>query len=309
MPGSDLQLSFGGLVTGAGTPYRIRTITGLRDFTVRSTDDSTATRWGSFVGGDQVESASIQIEYVYANDPDVTRALEVAFSPAVQSIPSALQEMGWKWPGEVELVRYARCRRRQRAMSYQSERTNGPVSMLVELQAPDPRAYSAAVHQDVVSPFSDDSLSFDLTEGTGTSLGTDLDAGAGGDLGINMAGTGGAGTVFVSNAGNTDTWPTVTFRAPGGMSHWRLHNLWTGQFAEFVFALGPGQEMVVDFAAKATPKTGDVVTVDGAARYAAWIHPRAPLAFPAGVSELRLDVLDGDETNALALVEWRDAFL
>lgn len=310
MPGDDLQLSFGGLTVGKGTPYRVRNITGLRDFSVRSTDDSSASRWGSFAGPDQVESSSITIEFIVAYDQGTIRNLETAFAPADQSSPSALLPLSWKWPDDVEVYRLARCRRRTRAMTPQSERANGAVSMLVELQAPDPRMYAAAPHLETLLPFGEGTLGFNFTVGSGADIGMNWPTGTGTNIGANYAGERGSGTVFAPNDGNATTFPTVTFIGPpDGMNRWRLRNLWTGESADFAWPLGAGEQMVVDFAVKATPKTGDAVTVDGAARYSAWQHPRVPLRLPAGVSELRFDVLEGSETGALAQIEWNDAWI
>lgn len=308
MPASDLQLSFGGLTCGAGTPYRIRTITGLRDFEAVASDEAAASRWGTLVGADQVDAAKVSIEFVFANDSTVLADLQAAFLPAPQTSPASLGELAWKWPDEPEMFRQARCRRRARVLSPVSERTGGMVVMLVELQAPDPRAYSTAVQEDALAPFGDDSLGLDLTQSSGVNVGLDLDQSSGVNLGVDLSGTTGAGTVVVVNAGNTESWPVVTFTAPAGMVSWRLQNLTTGEVAEFRWPLGAGEQMVVDFASVATPKPGDAVLVAGAPRYSAWLHPRTPLALVEGPNEFRFDVLDGDGA-AVAVVESRSAWL
>jgi hypothetical protein len=309
MPSEDLQLSFGGLTCGKSTPYRIRTIEGLDDFAARGADDTIAGRWGSLVGSDMVESPRIVVEFIFPNDPSTILDLEAAFRPAPQSAPSSLLPLMWKWPGKEERIRWARCRRRTRPMTVQSERTNGPVSMFVELYAPDPRAYSADLHSEAAPPFTADSLYLDFTDGTGGDLSFDFTDGSGGDLSFDFAGTAASGTIIVRNSGTVASYPRVTFAAPLGMERWSLTNLTTGDEATFIYPLGSGQQMVVDFAVVATPATGDAVLVNGTARYSAWRHPRVPLTVEPGDNEFRFDVLDGDTTNALALIEWRHAYV
>lgn len=301
MPSGDLQLSYNGLTVGKDTPYRIRSISGLRDFSVRGNDEGTATRWGTFIGTDQVESSSITIEFLFGWDPAVIRDLATAFSPEPPGYGDTLSELAWKWPDEPELFRWARVRRRSRSMTYQSERVGGATTMLVELQAPDPRAYSVTVVQEQLGGFVSDSLGSDIDTGT------DLTVGSGTSLGFDFGGEPGSGSIFITNEGTTDTWPTVTFS--GNISRWRLRNLTTGDYTEFAWPLSAGQVLVADMPIKATPRTGDAILIDGAPYYQAWQHPRVPLVLVPGVNELRFDVLEGDPSGATAQVEVRAAYI
>lgn len=309
MPSEDLQLSFGSFTCGKSTPYRIKEISGLEDFSVRSQDDTTASRWGSLISADEAGAATIVIEFIFPNDPNTILALEQAFLPASQSAPSTLTPLMWKWPGKNSRLRMARCRRRSRPMTVESERPGGAVSMFVELHAPDPRIYSADLHTASVPAFGGDGLGVELSVGSGTGLGVDLSVGSGTGLGIDFSGTSGGGTVFCVNAGTVESWPAVTFVAPLGMNSWRLTNITTNEAGSFQFPVSGPQQFVVDWSIVATPAIGDAVTLDGAARYSAWQRPRIPVSVAPGYNEFRFDVLDGDDTNAYALIGYHDAWL
>lgn len=307
MLAEDLQLSFAGLTCGKGTPYRIRQITGLMDFDTTAVDSPPGNRWGSIPSLDLADAATITIEFWFPNDPATVAALRAAFAPSEQYSGVVLVPLVWKWPGEVEKFRLARCRRRSQAMSHVSERTGGPVSMLVELNAPDPRAYATEIRSESIPAFAGDAFYLTLDQGSGTDLGFDMAAGSGADQGFNFSGSSGGGLVVLRNDGTSSVWGNVEFTAPAGLSRWRLVNLTTGDEANFEFGLSGPTPLVVDFEAAATPKTGEVVTYDGESRYSAWLHPRVPLAIPPGDSQWRFDVFEGDATNANAQITYSAA--
>lgn len=300
---SDYQASFGGLVVGAGTPWLFAAIDGLETFESRTTDVVSPVLWGTLPGTDFVDERTVTITFRVVGGAAVRQQLENAFLPG----GSTLSTFVYKLPNREELQMLARCRRRARPIAVDTE--YGIVDITVELGMPDPRRYSTTLYQGSASPFITTGGGFELATGSGVNLGFDLTAGAGVNLGFDMSAVVGGGSTFAVNSGNVDTYPTVTFTAPGGMTQWKLSNLTTGESMSFAMTLNPGEQLIADISAIATGKTGLPISLAGVSRYASWQAPRIPVRLSPGSNLMRFDVQAGVATGAIAAISWRNAYL
>jgi len=301
---SDYQASFNGLTFGAGTQWPFIEIVGLEEFAVRNTDTPAPTLWGLFPGVDYASERVITMTVLFIGDPSLVYQFEAAFLPS----STALLPFVYKLPGREEMTVSARCRRRSRPVSKDSQ--YGLLEFVVELDAPDPRRYSNALQQSQVSPFVSGSAGLKMTVGAGTGLGFLMNVGAGTGLGLKMTSIAAFGAQALSNNGNVDTYPTFVFTNVGtGMSSWTVINDTTGISATFNQTVQVGDTFTVTMGAVATPTSGLPVNFNGVSRYGTWQVPRLPLSLAPGVNSLRYIVNSGDAGNARCLATWRNAYL
>jgi hypothetical protein len=298
---ADYQVVFGGFTIGDLTEYDIVDITGLEGLEVRSNDVVRPSGWGAIAQAAFVNPKVIDIEVECPADSTLIRALEAAFTPPALDAPAALVTTTIKFPGREEWQLKTRCARRGRSRNIQSEL--GLTTIVIQLEAPDPRLYSSTLSQASSPAFVVDGGGLELTAGSGANLGTDLTVDSGAALGVDLSAVVGSGLVTVINTGTVATFPTVTFTAPAGMSQFRLSNLTTGEVADFVQTVNPGEAFIVDW----TPDAALPVSIGGASRYSSWQAPRVALRIVPGSNLFRFDVFVGVASGAQALVQWRSA--
>ena len=298
---SDYQVVFGGFTIGDLTDYDVVEITGLEGHEVRSNDVVRPAGWGAIAQSAFVNPKLVDIQVEVPADALLLQELEAAFVPPGLDAPAALVSTVFKFPGREEWLVQARCARRGRARNIQSE--VGLTTVMIQLEVPDPRLYSSTLSSSAASAFVVAGGGFEFDQSSGVNLGFDFTVGSGANLGFDMTAVVGSGLVVAVNAGSVATFPTVSFTAASGMSQFRLSNLTTGEVADFVQTVNPGETFIVDW----SPGALLPVSIGGASRYTSWQSPRVPIRLAPGSNQFRFDVLAGVSTGASALLQWRSA--
>lgn len=303
----DYQLDYNGTVIGDGTVWDVTNWGGLEEWTSRNTDVTIPSGWGA-LGGSAFVAARVAQVTVESVDPVAITLLEATLTPPPLSAPATLYPVRWKFPEREELVAYGRVSRRSRPRTITT--ALGLTSLAFELEFPDPRCYAYTPSTGTAPVYVAAATAWDLTASSGTNAGTDLAVDSGTGAGFDFVGTAGSGLVTVSNAGDVETYPVLTFTAANSaVNQWSLTNLTTGAVLTFSTTVAPGDVMIVDLRpASSTSTTVVPVTINGTAEYSAWVAPRTPMAFPPGESVLRLDQLSGSGTLTCG-ISWQSAYL
>lgn len=283
----DGQYEYRGLVFGAGTTYKVRSIEGLEDLTVRVDDAPLPRGHGSVPGPYYVAAKDAIIEFVLRDDPTAQLAqLRKTFTVA-----AAPEPLTWKRAGFPErLIRVAPAGM-VHAEAYPEA---GVVARpKVALTAADPRIYSADLKVANVVRFTTAGGAVDYTP----DYPKDFPAGPPGGV--------------VNNVGSSPAFPLLRFYGPtdgGTVTSVTLRNLTTGQSFVANTAIAAGQTLTVDGEAYVTGNGARVVDLAGANRYDAWAQPRVPFELPPGQSVLRYEST-GTSTATMCVVNWRDTWI
>lgn len=111
------------------------------------------------------------------------------------------------------------------------------------------------------------------------------------------------------NGGTSDAHPHITVSGPdsGSADGIRLTNTTNGSKLEVSTSIGAGQTLIVRMREWATHQFDRlIVELDGANAYNGWTNRGEAFYLPPGNSQLRLEVLAGDETGVRATVSYRD---
>lgn len=277
------QAQIDDLLVGRGSPYGITSFTsGIPS--LRTADTDRGGRDGSTPGADLM-GARIARLTLSARDgnppgrgpwlPDVVDALA-----AVLRRRDGLFPLVWRpWRAAEPRALFVRPRRAEWAQNH-GEWSLGIVDGVpIELYAPDPRWYDVDVSTALIEP----------PEGQ---------SGRGYDRTYPLTYPGGvAGSVFVTNRGNVETWPRVTI--PGPVTNPRIVNGTTGRAVELDLVVPDGQNLEVDMDARTVLLGGT------ASRYGSMTESRFWTLEP-GVNELRYSA--ATTAAAPAIVQWRSAW-
>lgn len=273
----DGQWSYGGLVFGAGTDVRVRSLpVGVRDFVARSGSTIRPRDHGSFTGDQWVGSKEPQLELLA-----MTRAAEVeveqVFAPGGD--PAALT---FKFQGRPEQRIYVRPFRWARRHTQESDGV-GRASIIVAFEQPDPRVYSEEEHSEGI-------VAASQTGGMVFPLEFPL-----------VFGSGGAGTATLANTGNFGARPVVTISG-GVLVGPRLEHAGLGVSVRLPgLSVPDGSTLVIDFDARS-------VLLDGVSRYSEVSADTVWWDLVPGDNEVRFSVGSGG-VGVSATVIWRDAWL
>lgn len=228
------QLEIGGLVLGAGTSYQIHADgpggLGLPD--LRTSDLPRPQDHGTFFGADFLSSRTITFDvWLLADTAADTTALMDALI-AVWQPPSgadALSPLTLRLPGQDDRILYGRPRR----LAYDTSLLRGGAARaILQYEAADPRFYSAT---GAVTPVALPAVAGGLTWPTGWPL---------------VWGSGTAGGVTITNAGNFPSRPVITFH--GDLVGLSLENITASRTFQMsdAYTLAAGETLVVDFDAR-----------------------------------------------------------
>jgi hypothetical protein len=170
----DYQLDYNGTILGDGTAWEITSWGGLEEFTTRGSDVPFPTAYGSIPGSSYVDAKVVTI-VAESVDPANMLLLEAALLPPANSTPDSLVAIRSKFPNREEFLMYGRCSRRMRTRDITS--TLGMTQMVIELEFPDPRIYSAVLQQASLTVFVAGSLALDFTVGAGADLALEFTVG------------------------------------------------------------------------------------------------------------------------------------
>ena len=270
---ADWQLEFGGMLIGDSTDYSIAVISGLAELpNVRSNDQILLRTDGLWAGDDFVgqRKLTLSIEIDTRNSATAFDDLARAFVPGAPEAPLVFQVP--QIAGGIKCRVYGRPRRRSAPINlewlYQL-----PIVVL-ELDCTDPRIYAdaATVHTGRTLAAATGGLAWPLT--------FDLDWGS-----FN------AGTFVADNAGSIQAPAVFTFHGP--LTNPRVENLTQGRTMEFLIALGAGETLTVDTAAR-TILIGGTASRSGALTAASqWFHigTSDTIRFAASAGTGTLDVV------------------
>jgi len=287
---TDYQFSFNELDFGLGTLLGVKAVSGLEDFDMAMGDSNLPRAWGDIPGLHTANAREVIFELSTIDDGTLKSALN-SFQPSEAVLP-----LGFKEPSFVERFLYARVvgRVMPRNPSHKFRKV-----ITLRFKIADPRIYSATQEVQVIALY---------------------DSGGGGGLEYpeveypkEFAG-GATGDEIVTNDGNTDAYPVVTFFGPssGTMTGATLTNLTTGQTADFTFTTGlnPSDIFTADFRrlVQADPGTTPYIRLGGTNRYGDWNLPREPFTIAPGANDLRFEIT-GTGTDPTCSVTFRDTWL
>lgn len=278
---SDYQYrlgGWGGLLIGAGTPWRVEGVEGLEGWELRTSDDELPRGDGALRGID-LQSARQILFKVNADsgplqDPNVLeRRLDELYRALVPQRDTDW-ELIWRHPG--------RPLRMVRARPINLVRGQDLMQMILTgqgftLRAADPRHYSAFVRQVTIPQ---------------TPLGVDPQ------------------TVTVINAGNGAAWPLIRVLGPSSADLLRRVELVNRtQNVSFTVAavVARGSTLLGDMEARATGAPRSVVTIDDQPKYGAWQHPRQSFFLGPGGNDIYLRT-DPPGVPIVCSLEWRDTW-
>ncbi|WDZ91139.1 phage tail domain-containing protein [Nocardiopsis sp. HUAS JQ3] len=280
------QVSWGGLLLGAGTPWRWGQLDGWEDLPgLDSGDVARPSRHGAWGGRDlaqpRVVTLAGQLACRRSQVPAMVAALRSATRVADDAELLPLAVNAW---GE-ELLAWARPT--QRLMPLAKGARLGLIPYTLQWTCPDPRRYSVEEHtREILAPVRP-------ADGLDYPLGYPLDYGA--------PMTGGAATL--TNQGTTGAHPVVTITGPCDRP--QIVNRATGRALEFALTLAQAETLVVDCDA------GTVLLSGSADR----LYTRTPASVPVeawtlppGAAAIQFRPLAAGPGSS-AVVRWRDAYL
>lgn len=201
---TDGQIEWRGLLLGAASPFRWRSLTGWLDMELRASDTSMGNWHGEHPGQALSSARYVTFQFftkglILAEFPDAVAALRQATAPDENPAeePLAIQLHGEK------LLVYARCLRRH--LPVDVPYSVGHVAAgAIQWKATDPRLYSAVEHSASAGLALPGSSGLDFSGG-----GLDF-SGGGLDFGTGQQG----GVLTARNAGHVPTWPTIEVSGP-----------------------------------------------------------------------------------------------
>lgn len=280
---SEWQASYRGLLIGDGTIYDLVSIKGLNDLTgMRHTDQVLQQRQGGMAGTDWLGPATITLEIdVYGGSPD-------ALGPALQDFAAAFT-LGTDDPflfdiptvaGTGTRLLFTRCWERTAAIDLSYLR--GISKVFVQLQAADPRIYSALVSSDGVGlPTGGGGVTFPLTFPI-------------------VFGSPTGGELRVVNDGSFPVEPFL--RITGPATNPRVGSLMTDRAMAFNLTLAPGEWLDIDVPNRSVLLNG---TAD---RYSALTRDSRWFELLSGPNDLTFRADDYDAGARLS-VTWRSAWV
>ena len=290
----DYQRSYRGLLLGEGTAYDIIEEDGVESLTVRDGDREFPRASGSIPGKHYAESKIIVLTTEVVGPLNDTEELFNDFKKAFQLSEDEEYPYIFKNPGQDERFIRARPIRRPRVRTLESEL--GVTQMQVALKASDPRIYSSATKNVLVSKFDVGGGGFDLPV----------------DLPIDMVAP--TTTVAVArNDGDSYAYPLVRFfhnsDSVAQVNGVTLQNLTNGDVLTIETTIAPGQQLYADMDAYIRATGGLIIYSDNSSYYSFWKLPRSPFRLSPGDNLLALHI-DGTATNELVcVVTFRDTYL
>lgn len=294
---ADYQVEFNGLLLGDGTSYELVDWSG---FYRRSIDLLTPTlpRYhGGLVGASYSTPRTIEFEAEVVADLDLGLAAIQAdlatkrdvFMAAVQPMIDTEGPLVFKLPGQA--TRRVNCRAQRADSSITVESELGVARLAAQFVAADPAIYADTSSTLVLSPFAASAgLTYPVTY----------------PKAYGAAGSG-AGSI-AANAGDWETWPTVTIAGPttGVLTNPQLDNVTTGLTLALTanggVSIAAGQSLVVAM----HPRDRSVAFTTGASRYGQATGSFWPLQ--PGNNEIRFRA-SGDTSGATATLSWRSAWI
>lgn len=269
----------GGLLIGAGTPYRVESVEGLGGWDIRSSDADFPRGDGAQRGIDLQSARQVAFRVNFDADP-------VELEQRMQALLSALRpQRDSDWDLIFRLVgsplQMLRCRPMSLTREMNAEQFIR-TQQAFALRAADPRIYSVRTRE-VVVPVTP----------------------AGADTAVTA--------VSVTNAGNDDAYPVIRIRgAPGvDVTNIQLINASADVRFEVSTVLSESGEIVGDMPAVVTGAPRSKVTLDGNGIYGAWQSPREPFSIapdpiaPGGVNAVYLRTVPAG-APVTCVLEYRD---
>jgi hypothetical protein len=242
----DWQVQLGSLVMGAGTPYGLKTLTGLDELPdIRPMDYPRAASHGDFSGLDTASGRTIGMEF------DVTATPDVTFADAKTALRSVMVPSGrstvpfwFKLPDRPLLTASVKVRRHRLTtdLSY----AFGLASAAMELRAPDPLLYGPTISQSTGFPAQVAGLGFPLFTDRTVRTGM-LDYGARST----------SGRLILTNEGTAEVWPVFEVAGPVPVEGFDIVRTDTGDRIRFVGAVPVGSSLVIDSASGTAVIDGD----------------------------------------------------
>ncbi len=289
----DLTFSYGGLVFGEGTDYRLDHAEGFEGYESRVSDSDQPRGDGAIRGLDYVAARTVAFTFSLAEVDSTTyetrvAAVRAAFLPS----RSADMDLVFKRPGMVE--RLIRCRPVQltRVEEYLSFDQIGHPPVV--LRAVDPRIYSSVEHNGNATVY----------------------AAVGGGMDWPVVNwpvdfTGGSQNLLaVSNAGTAEAYPLIRVFGPtvGTCTAITLTNLTNGSVFTVNTTITTGQILTGDMTAAVTGANTLVVSLDGSSRYGSWAVPRSAFSLSPGSNVLKFQIT-GTSTDVICNLTWRDTWM
>lgn len=269
-----------GLLIGKGTEYRVESIEGLGGWEVRASDSPFPRGDGDQRGIDLQGARQVLMRVNFDGSPLDLEAGMQRLLAALRPRRDSDQDMYFRLPGMP--LQVLRCRPMSLTREISAERLI-LASQPFGLRAADPRIYSARSRQVVVP----------VTEGGGSVV----------------------TAVAATNAGNGNAYPIIRITgAPDvEVTSVQLVNVTANVAFEVSTLLPPRGQLVGDMPALVTSEPRSKITVDGQARYAAWLPPRDPFYIapdpvaPGGVNALYLRTTP-EGAGVTCVLEYRDTW-
>ena len=272
MPLTDYQFQYtrnfenGGsdvLLFGQGTNYDIERTTGLFDQAIRDGDRAFTRFHGDVPGDHTIRPKLIEFDIEVRGNPALTAYWDEVYA-AVETLLAqpeynVLDQLNFKFPDQTE--RFVRCRLLKRNYQRTARTEFGLAPIEFILKAGDPREYGPVAARN--------------TSGVSS------------------------GTFNVTNAGNANAYPILTFTSTGGNA--TLVNNTFG--LTLAMTAPPSGTVVADMDRYIRGEKGLIVYQTTVNHYDKWDQPRNPFALGRGINSLTL-------TNATDVtVQWYDTWL
>lgn len=274
MPLSNYQFEFtrnfegGGsdvVLFGAGTNIDVERTSGLHEQAIRDGDRAFTRFHGDIPGDHTIHPKTIEFDVEVRGDPTLTAywddVYEVVEEILAQPEYNASDVLKYKFPDTPE--KFIRCRVIRRNFQRTSRTEFGLAPIQFAFKAADPRSY------------------FPTTVGTPNTSGAS------------------SGTFAVTNDGNANAYPILTFTSTGANAK-LVNNTFGGQIA---FTSPPSGTLVADMDRYIRGEKGLIIYVGSANHYDKWDQARVPFVLGRGSNSLTLT----DATNVT--VQWYDTWL
>jgi len=280
---TDYQMQIGDLILGPGTDYIVTLPPELGGPTMRVSDSEKPQEHGVYYGPDLYDARMFVLGVtVRGDDPSDTLvntdALIEEWQVDSRYNTSVTKPLRVKFPGKIEVQLHGRPRR---ALLPTTRLIGNRATGSMEYHAGDPAWYSVTEYS--------------------TALGLSVQAGGFGfpmTFPLQFGGTASGASAIITNGGNFQTKPNVTFTGP--FNNPRIENVTTGEILELDLIIASGDYVEVDFA------NATIMLNGTASRYYSKVGPFWTLE--SGDNEVRIGSGSYDAASA-ATIYWRDAWI
>lgn len=235
---SYYQAYFNGLTMGAGTPYSIQNISGLKDLPpIRSQDDDRGYFDGSFSGNDFLSGRTITINLIVLNgNGNSAQQNANILKTALMFQKTGTQPFQFQLSPD-EGLKFVNGRVRGQSILVDQNFSYGYIVAQFKIFCPDPRIY--------------DNTQLSLFLSAGTPLGRGYPR----TYPISYGGGSNTAQGVIANAGNATTYPVITITGPAVNPS--IGNFSTGQAMAFNVTLAATDVLVIDLQARTITLNGN----------------------------------------------------